>query len=148
LIPADLPQVWKFFCDPSNLALITPPSLRFKVLYASSNDQIYPGQIIEYTVRPLAGVPLYWMTEITQVRDQEYFADEQRLGPYRLWHHQHHFRVIPGGVEMTDIVHYALPWDPLSRPFLPLVRQKLDDIFAFRTKKAEELWGSWTLKKS
>jgi len=71
---------------------------------------MYAGQVIEYIVKPVLGIPLYWMTEITQVANQEYFIDEQRFGPYTMWHHQHHFKVIEGGVEMTDIVHYKIPF--------------------------------------
>jgi ligand-binding SRPBCC domain-containing protein len=142
-IPADLERVWHFFSSPDNLSVITPPSLGFHILSTFGEERIYAGQIIEYTVKPLLGIPLYWMTEITHVRDLEYFVDEQRVGPYKLWHHQHHFTVIPGGVEMTDIVHYALPLGWLGRPFLPLVRHKLDEIFSFRAQKTAELLGTW-----
>src|SRR3954469_20424843 len=102
-IPATLPAVWSFFSNPANLANITPAYMRFNVISRHHGDTMYAGQIIEYTVRPLLGIPLYWMTEITQVKDSEYFIDEQRFGPYSLWHHQHHFRAIANGVEMTDI---------------------------------------------
>jgi ligand-binding SRPBCC domain-containing protein len=140
-IPAPLPEVWHFFSNPANLAVLTPPSLDFRVISTGTADTIYAGQIIEYTVRPLAGIALYWMTEITHVRDQAYFVDEQREGPYRLWHHEHHFREVTDGVEMVDRIHYALPLGILSKPFLPMVRHKLDGIFDYRTKKTVELWG-------
>lgn len=105
---------------------------------------MYAGQIIEYKVRPVAGIPVYWMTEITQVKDREYFIDEQRFGPYALWHHQHHFRPIPGGVEMTDIVHYKNPLGFLGRLANRLfVARKLEHIFQYRYKKVEELFGTW-----
>src|SRR5690349_22090384 len=100
-IPATLDEVWDFFSNPANLQTITPPEMRFRVISKHHGDKIYPGQVIEYKVSPLLNVPLYWMTEITHVKDKEYFIDEQRKGPYRLWHHQHHFREIAGGVEMT-----------------------------------------------
>jgi ligand-binding SRPBCC domain-containing protein len=106
---------------------------------------MYAGQIIEYTVKPVLGIPVYWMTEITHVEEGRFFVDEQRFGPYRFWHHQHHFHEIPGGVEMTDIVHYKNPlWllgDLANGLF---VKKRLEQIFDFRFKKVEELFGAWT----
>lgn len=105
-------------------------------------DKMYPGQIIMYTVKPLAGIPLFWMTEITQVESGRYFVDEQRVGPYSLWHHQHHFKAIPGGVEMTDLVHYRIPLGPLGDlANLLFVRRELEEIFDFRRKKLESVFG-------
>src|SRR5450432_1836503 len=108
-IPGHFPAVWSFFSNPANLKTITPDYLRFNIISQQHNDTMYAGQIIEYTVRPLLGIPLYWMTEITHIKENKYFIDEQRYGPYCMWHHQHHFSIIEGGVEMTDIVHYKLP---------------------------------------
>jgi ligand-binding SRPBCC domain-containing protein len=142
-IPADLRQVWDFFSTPVNLTAITPPFLDFTILSGSFRDKAYEGQIIEYTVKPIAGIPIYWMTEITHVRDLEYFVDEQRVGPYKLWHHQHHFKAIPGGVEMTDMVHYSLPMGLLGMPLLPVVKKKLDKIFAYRSFKTAQQFGDW-----
>ena len=143
-IPASLSAVWDFFSSPSNLQTITPADLKFKVISKHHGEKIYAGQIIEYTISPVLGVPVYWMTEITHVRDREFFADEQRKGPYRLWHHQHHFKEIPGGVEMTDIVHYKSPgW--ILEPILDrlIVRPKLDNIFRFRYEVVEREFGKW-----
>jgi len=109
-LPVSLEKAWDFFSNPANLQLLTPESMGFTVISKHHGDTMYAGQIIEYTVRPVFNIPLYWMTEITQVKDKEYFIDEQRFGPYSLWHHQHHFKAIPGGVEMTDIVHYKNPF--------------------------------------
>jgi ligand-binding SRPBCC domain-containing protein len=134
-IPVDAETCWDFFSDPSNLAKITPPEMGFKITSAVS--AMYPGLIITYQVRPLAGIPLTWVTEITQVKKGEYFVDEQRFGPYKFWHHKHFFREVTGGVEMMDIVHYALPLDPFSRIFLPVVRKKLEEIFRYRSKFIE-----------
>ena len=106
---------------------------------------MYPGQIIEYNVKPVGGIPLYWMTEITHVSDRQYFVDEQRFGPYSMWHHQHHFKTIEGGVEMTDIVHYKLPlWFLGDIAHTLFIRKQLHGIFDFRFKKAEELFGKWS----
>jgi len=103
---------------------------------------MYAGQLIEYRVSPVLGIPMYWMTEITHVVEGKYFIDEQRFGPYALWHHQHHFRAVEGGVEMTDIVHYKIPLGPLGwiadRLF---VRQKLEQIFDYRYRKVSEMFG-------
>ena len=143
-IPASLSAVWDFFSSPSNLQTITPADLKFKVISKHHGEKIYAGQIIEYTIRPVLGVPVYWMTEITHVKDREFFADEQRKGPYKLWHHQHHFKEIPGGVEMTDIVHYKSPgW--ILEPIVDrlIVRPKLDKIFRFRFDVIEQQFGKW-----
>src|SRR5262249_36528302 len=109
-IPAPIQDVWDFFIDPRNLSSITPPSIRMKMLTRNPGTAIYPGQILEYRLRPFPWRRVYWMTRITQVKELDFFIDEQRKGPYRLWHHQHHFREISGGVEMIDIVHYMLPF--------------------------------------
>ncbi len=143
-IPVSLDEAWAFFSNPANLQAITPEGMGFTIISKHHGDVMYAGQLIEYKVRPLAGIPLYWMTEITQVKDRAYFIDEQRFGPYSLWHHQHHFREIPGGVEMTDIVHYKNPLGILGRIANALfVKQKLKTIFDFRYKKVEELFGKW-----
>ena len=143
-IPVPLEKAWAFFANPANLAQITPPSMDFRVISKWHGDRIYAGQIIEYKVRPLFGWPMYWMTEIVQVQDQTYFIDEQRKGPYRLWHHQHHFREIEGGVEMTDTVHYLVPLGWLGRLMNRLiVRKKLEAIFQYRYAQVESLFGAW-----
>ena len=103
---------------------------------------MFPGQIIEYIVTPVLGIKTKWVTEITHVQESKYFVDEQRFGPYALWHHKHFVKEIEGGVEMEDIVHYKLPLGfigELAHPFL--VKPKLDEIFSYRTKKLEELFG-------
>ncbi|MDE3212441.1 MAG: SRPBCC family protein [Bacteroidota bacterium] len=142
-IPGTLEQVWDFFSDPGNLSVITPAELRFEVLSESPRQGMYPGQIIEYRVRPLLGIPLYWMTEITQVDPGKFFIDEQRYGPYSFWHHQHHFRETGQGVEMTDLVHYRLPLGWLGDFAQSLfVRARLDRIFAYRMEVTEKTFGS------
>ena len=143
-IPISLDKAWDFFSNPANLQAITPDNMGFKVISKHHGDTMYSGQIIEYTVKPILGIPIYWMTEITQVKDKQYFIDEQRFGPYSLWHHQHHFKAIEGGVEMTDIVHYKNPLWLLGRlaNFL-FVKKQLKGIFQYRLKKTEELFGSW-----
>src|SRR6476469_6117316 len=102
-IPVTIHDAWDFFSNPANLFTLTPPHLNLKFTNKLFGDDMYPGQVITYKVKPLLGIPLFWMTEITHVEKHHFFVDEQRKGPYALWHHQHHFKPVPGGVEMTDI---------------------------------------------
>ena len=143
-IPVSLQEAWDFFSNPANLAAITPGDMGFTVISKHQGPIMYPGQLIEYKVKPFAGISVYWMTEITHVEDKKYFVDEQRFGPYRFWHHQHHFRAIPGGVEMTDIIHYRNPMGILGRLANSIfVSKKLGSIFSYRYRKVEELFGHW-----
>lgn len=143
-IPLSLQDAWAFFSSPANLQKITPPDVHFTVTSSLHGDRIYPGQIIEYKIRPFKLIEWYWMTEITHVEPGRYFADEQRYGPYSLWHHQHHFKEVPGGVEMTDIVHYKLPGGWLGELVAGrMVEKKLQEVFAFRFKTIEQLFGKW-----
>ena len=137
-------KVWEMFSNPANLRVITPESLRFTVLSEMKDHKIYAGQIIDYKVSPLFNIPMFWRTEITAVKPNEFFVDEQRKGPYNTWHHEHHFREIEGGVEMTDIVQYKNPLWLLGRLANKiLVRKKLRSIFEYRFKKVEQLLGKW-----
>lgn len=105
----------------------------FKILYMSGGPKMYPGQVIRYIVYGLPGIPMNWMTEITHVQEPYYFVDEQRLGPYALWHHQHHFQEVEGGVEMTDEVNYAIPFGLLGRLANWLfVAREVNRIFDYR----------------
>ena len=116
--------------------------MKFKIIGNTFSDVMYEGQIIEYTVRPLFGIPLYWMTEITHVRDKVFFIDEQRFGPYRFWHHQHHFKETENGVDMTDVLHYKVPLYGLGKIANKLfVESQVNKIFDYRFKKVEEMFG-------
>ena len=108
-IPASLDKVWDYFSSPMNLKEITPAYMNFLVTSSAFREKMYPGMMITYKVSPLLGIRLDWCTEITQVNHLTYFVDEQREGPYTIWHHQHHFEEIEGGVLMTDIIHYKIP---------------------------------------
>lgn len=141
IIPVSLAEAWDFFSSPANLQAITPPKMSFEIISKHHGAKMYAGQIIEYKVKPLLNIPIYWMTEITQVKDQQYFVDEQRFGPYSLWHHQHHFKEVDGGVEMTDIVHYKIPGWFLGDIMNSLyIKNELKGIFDYRFKKVEELF--------
>jgi len=143
-MPVTLKQAWDFFSRPDNLKDITPASMGFIIRSKQYGTSMYAGQIIEYTVKPLLGIPLYWMTEITHVVENKYFVDEQRCGPYSLWHHQHHFKEITGGVEMKDIVYYKIPfWFVGDIANALFVKSELKKIFDFRYKTVENKFGSW-----
>ena len=143
LINSDLETVWNFMRSPLNLQKITPSYLSFQVLTTKDNlKEMYSGQIIEYYVKPIAGVKLHWVTEITHVENLRFFVDEQRFGPYRFWHHQHHLKEVANGVEMIDIVHYKLPLGFLGRLLNKImVARQLKGIFDYRHKKIDELFN-------
>lgn len=143
-LPITLETAWDFFSNPENLKIITPAHMGFQVSSDPefSTAKMYAGQVITYTVKPLLGIPLFWMTEITHVQEGRFFVDEQRVGPYALWHHQHHFKSIAGGVEMTDLVHYRLPLGWLGNfAHWLFVKRQLKAIFDYRWNKLEEMFG-------
>jgi ligand-binding SRPBCC domain-containing protein len=143
-LPVSLEEAWKFFSNPYNLLAITPPFLNLKITNKLFGGEVYAGQIMTYTVKPILGIPLSWMTEITHVERFKFFVDEQRKGPYKLWHHQHHFNTINGGVEMTDLVHYRLPLGILGNAAnLLTVKSRLTEIFTYRYFKINEIFGDW-----
>ncbi|MBR9830965.1 SRPBCC family protein [Acidiluteibacter ferrifornacis] len=142
-LPISLEKAWDFFSSPKNLKEITPDYMGFDIT-CTLPEKMYPGMIITYKVKPLLGIPIGWMTEITHIEDKKFFVDEQRVGPYTIWHHQHHFKAIEGGVEMIDTVDYVLPLGLIGRALEPiLVRGKLKEIFDYREKKVEELFGKF-----
>ncbi len=137
VLPITLEQAWPFFSTPTNLEQITPAFLRFHITSAVP-DEIYPGLIITYRIAAVAGIPMTWVTEIKQVIRLHQFVDEQRIGPFRFWHHLHRFNEVEGGVEMEDIVHYAMPWGCLGHLVHALfIRARLQAIFDFRREYLE-----------
>ncbi len=151
-IPVGLDEAWAFFSSPFNLARITP-ALGFSITSNIEPDEImYPGILISYTVRPFAGIKMSWLTEITHIREKEYFVDEQRFGPFSFWHHQHHFNEIEGGIAMEDILTYAIPYGFIGRIVNSLaVENKVLKIFKTREDKINEIFNdsaaSATIKK-
>jgi len=142
-IPLSLEDAWSYFSSPKNLQEITPNHLKFKILTDISEDKMYSGQIINYIVTPLLNIPMRWTTEIKHVEEGVYFVDEQRFGPYALWHHKHFFKAVDGGVELMDIVDYALPLGPLGRfAHWLFVRRQLESIFSYRFQKLEQMFGT------
>lgn len=142
-IKASIEEVWDFISSPRNLKKITPENMGFDILTPNLPDKIYEGMIISYSVRPLFGIPTRWVTEITHVREKAYFVDEQRVGPYKLWHHQHMILPKNNGVLMKDIVSYQPPFGVLGRIVNVLfIRNRLKQIFDFRTKVLEKIFPS------
>ena len=142
VLNTDMETAWAFLSDPGNLATITPESMGFEVR-SGAGEPMHPGQIISYTVRPLLNIPMSWVTEITHVEEPHYFVDEQRFGPYSMWHHQH--RIFPGddgGVVMQDAVHYVVPLGPIGRVMHSLIiKPQLSTIFEYRRLACAERFG-------
>ncbi len=140
IIPASLEQVWDFFSDPHNLNTLTPPEMNFHIL-TDPLARMFPGQLIEYRVEFIRGLPWLWVTEIAHMRENEYFVDEQRLGPYQFWYHEHSFRVASGGVQMTDRVNYSIGYGPLGDLINRVwVARRLQNIFDYRVAKIAQLF--------
>lgn len=140
-LPISIHEAWDFFSNPNNLSKITPDEMAFTVT-SDLPEQMYPGLIITYIVKPLLGIPLNWVTEITQIDPPNYFIDEQRFGPYKFWHHTHFFKEIDEGVRMEDRVWYGLPFGFFGNIAQPIiVKKKLSQIFDFRNGILEKRFG-------
>jgi ligand-binding SRPBCC domain-containing protein len=145
ILNCTIQEAWAFFSSPENLDLLTPVDMKFEILTQSPIPKIYEGQIIEYNVRPLLNIPMYWKTEITKVIPEKCFIDNQLHGPYKLWRHQHIFETHASGVLMKDKLEYALPLGLLGRLAHSLfVKRKLEHIFNFRFKKVESIFNQKT----
>ena len=142
-LPISAQKAWEFLSNPNNLKTITPSYMGFHII-ENENTEMYSGQIIKYTVSPILGIKINWVTEITHVKNLEYFVDEQRFGPYSFWHHKHFIKEIKGGVEMVDVLDYALPFGILGRIFHPvIVKPKLNEIFNYRREKLIKIFGNF-----
>lgn len=143
-LPITIEKAWEFLANPKNLKKITPGYMSFDII-SGDDKPMFAGQIIQYIVTPIFGVRTTWVTEITHVVENEYFVDEQRFGPYTLWHHKHFIKPIKGGVEMEDIIDYKVPFGFIGRLVHPyLVKPKLIEIFNYRTKYLNKLFGSYS----
>lgn len=141
-LPIPIDEAWRFFSSPENLKEITPDHMGFNIT-SKRYEKMYPGMLITYVVTPLLGIKMRWCTEISQVVENQYFIDEQRFGPYNLWHHQHIFEEVEGGVEMTDIVHYGIPMGILGQWANTLfVKKQLTEIFRYRGEAINTKWPS------
>lgn len=142
-LPISLEEAWAFFSSPNNLQKITPDDMHFVITSDQKDgESMYAGQIITYTLKPLLGIKVKWMTEITHVKEGDYFVDEQRFGPYKLWHHRHSFKRTATGVDMQDEVNYVLPFGILGTIAHALfVRKRIEAIFKYRARVIEETFG-------
>ena len=142
ILPISLEEAWDFFSSPHNLKTITPSYMGFDITAADLPPEIYQGMIITYKVKPLFGIPLNWVTEITQAQAPYFFVDNQKSGPFALWHHQHFFEKHDNGVRMRDVVHYAAPMGILGKMVeKAIVKRRVNEIFEFRYQKLKELFG-------
>jgi ligand-binding SRPBCC domain-containing protein len=143
-IPTDLDTAWEFISRPENLKTITPDYMGFDILTTDLPEVMYPGLIIEYRVRPVARLPMRWVTEITHIREKQYFVDEQRIGPYAMWHHEHIVEPIDGGVLMRDKISYAPPLGPLGQIAHALfIRRQLQSVFDYREQALIDTFGAF-----
>ena len=144
-LPITLDEAWDFFSSPINLAKITPKSMAFIITSDyTAGQKMYQGMIITYKVAPLLGIKIDWMTEITHVKEGEYFIDEQRFGPFKFWHHEHHFKAIEGGVLMTDKLIYGIPFGIFGQIANAItVAKQTQEIFTYREKAVEDLFGKY-----
>ncbi len=142
-LPISQKAAWDFLSDPKNLKRITPDYMGFKIV-SGDTENMYAGQIIQYIVTPIFGIPIRWVTEITHVKEGAYFVDEQRFGPYDLWHHKHFIKPIENGIEMVDIIDYKVPFGILGRIAQPIiVAPKLKEIFEYRKNTLIEIFGTY-----
>jgi ligand-binding SRPBCC domain-containing protein len=145
-IPANIETVWEFASSPANLQKITPKYMGFEVLTPNLPKTMYPGMIIAYRVSPIPFLRMEWVTEITHVKEHHYFVDEQRSGPYKMWHHEHHVSPIEGGVLMTDRISYIPPFGILGTLGNALfIRRQIESIFSYRESALESIFGKWVL---
>ena len=142
-LPISLSEAWEFLSNPKNLSILTPTEMNFTII-SKDEKPMYAGQVIQYSVTPIAGIKATWISEITHLEEGKYFVDLQLYGPYAFWHHKHFIHEIDGGVEMEDIIDYKVPFGIFGRIFHPLlVRPKLEKIFSYRQKKLVEIFGKY-----
>ncbi len=145
-VPATLDEVWDFISSPENLKKITPDYMGFDITSGFLSPKMYPGMIISYKVSPVFGIKMTWVTEITHMKEKDYFVDEQRIGPYAIWHHEHKIEAIEGGVLMTDLVSYQPPFGFLgSIANAVLIKKQLREIFDYRTQAMEKIFGKYKI---
>ena len=143
IIKKDINDLWDFMSSPKNLQRITPKWMGFKITSNNSNKTMYPGMIISYKVTPFLSIPIKWVTEITHVKEKKFFIDEQRIGPYKIWHHEHMFEQKEEGILMTDTIIYIPPFGVLGRIANYLfIKRRINRIFDYRSDILEELFSN------
>ena len=142
-VPITLEEAWKFLSNPANLSILTPKEMNMKIV-SGADRPMYAGQVIQYSVTPVAGIKTKWVSEITQYVEGKYFIDLQLYGPYAFWHHTHFIHEIDGGVQMEDVINYKVPFGFLGRLVHPiLVKPKLEQIFEYRRQQLIKLFGEY-----
>lgn len=140
-IPLPIEDIWHFFSRPENLNAVTPGDMSFEIISDIADLEMYEGMLIQYKISPFLGIKMDWVTEITHIREGQYFVDEQRFGPYAMWHHEHHFKPQGDGTLMTDLLHYKVPYGPIGTiADAVFVDGKIDQIFSYRYKAIEQLF--------
>ena len=140
-LPIPIEEAWNYFSRPENLDELTPDDMKFVILSDISGIEMYEGMLIKYKVSPFFNIKLNWVTEITKIEPLKYFIDEQRFGPFALWHHEHHFEKAGNGTKMYDKLDYALPFGPIGQlVHRPLVGKKVSEIFNYRAKKLSSIF--------
>ncbi|MEM7105910.1 MAG: SRPBCC family protein [Bacteroidota bacterium] len=140
-IPIPIEEAWAYFSRPENLNELTPDDMDFEIVTDVSGIEMYEGMLIQYRVAPLLNIKLNWVTEITKIDHLNYFIDEQRFGPYALWHHEHHFESTDYGTRMIDKLQYGLPFGFLGTLMhKPLVGKRVEEIFEYRAEKLKTLF--------
>jgi ligand-binding SRPBCC domain-containing protein len=135
-----LTEVFAFFSDPSNLQLLTPPLLKFRIL-TPTPIEMREGALIDYRIS-VRGIPLRWQTRIESYDPMRSFVDTQSRGPYHSWRHTHSFEVRGDGTDVKDHVEYSLPFGPLGAIVHGLfVRGDLETIFSYRREVIERVLG-------
>ena len=138
-LPKSIEDAFAFFSRPENLEEITPPLLRFHIVRA--DRELHEGSRIEYQLR-VRGVPMRWVSEITEWKPPYRFVDTQLRGPYALWRHQHTFTTERGGTRIGDEVEYAMPLGIAGVIAHALVvRRDVESIFDYRQRRLAELLG-------
>ncbi len=141
VINSTVEKVWDFIATPKNLSVITPDYMGFNIISKELPDKMYEGLIIAYKVKPLLGIQLTWVSEIVCIKEFHYFIDEQKIGPYKFWHHTHIITPVGNGVLMKDILNYKPPLSFIGSVLNQIViKKKLNEIFAYRRKKIEEIF--------
>ncbi len=140
-LPISLDEAWNFFATPKNLNEVTPEDMVFEIT-SELPDKMYEGLMITYRIKPMLNIALNWCTEITHIKEKEFFVDDQRKGPYAIWHHEHHFKAVEGGVLMTDLLHYDIGKSIFGWMAGKLfVHQKVEHIFEYRYKTLERYFS-------
>jgi ligand-binding SRPBCC domain-containing protein len=139
-LPVGIETAWSFFADPANLPRVNPPHLDLKI-DTDIEGEVQPGQLIKIKLKPILGIGVSWVSKITHVERYKLFVDEQVTGPFGFWQHQHHFKEVDGGTEVTDLIYYKMPYRNLGELAAPFVRKQLHKSFAYRQKKISQCLG-------